>query len=176
MTLPNIITFFRLLLVPIYLLVYYSNLKNRIVVAGIIFFLAGISDVLDGYIARKYNKSSKLGTVLDPFADKLMAFAVIISFYSDGLMPLWILIPIFVKELVMILGGTKLLFKHDNSVIPSNKFGKIATFLLYLSVFLIIVKVPHYIIMLSLILTLVANLLAFYNYLKLYKIATKNGN
>ncbi|TJX67921.1 CDP-alcohol phosphatidyltransferase family protein [Soehngenia saccharolytica] len=173
MTLPNIITFFRLLLIPVYLLVYYSNLENRIIIAGAIFFLAGISDVLDGYIARKYNKSSKLGTVLDPFADKLMAFAVLISFYSDGLMPLWILIPIFIKELVMILGGTKLFVKNDSSVIPSNKYGKAATFLLYLSVFLIIIKAPHYIVIFSLILTLVTNILAFYNYLKIYKEVTQ---
>jgi len=171
-TLPNIITIFRLLLVPVYLLVYYSSLENRISIAGAIFFLAGVSDVLDGYIARKYNKSSKLGTVLDPFADKLMAFAVLISFYSDGLIPLWILLPIFIKEIVMILGGTKLLVKNENKVIPSNIYGKAATFLLYLSIFLIIIKSPHYVVITSLIMTLVLNMLAFYNYLKIYKNVT----
>ena len=169
MTLPNIITVFRLLLVPIYLLIYYSSLENRIFAAGSIFFLAGISDVLDGYIARKYNKSSKLGTVLDPFADKLMAFAVLISFYSDGLIPLWILLPIFIKEIVMILGGTKLLVKNENTVIPSNIYGKAATVFLYLSILLIIIKSPHTIVIISLIVTLVLNILAFYNYLKIYR-------
>ena len=88
-------------------------------------------------------------------------------------MPLWILIPIFIKELVMILGGTKLFVKNDSSVIPSNKYGKAATFLLYLSVFLIIIKAPHYIVIFSLILTLVTNILAFYNYLKIYKEVTQ---
>jgi cardiolipin synthase len=72
----------------------------------------------------------------------------------------------------MILGGTKLLVKNENTVIPSNIYGKAATVFLYLSILLIIIKSPHNIVIISLIVTLVLNILAFYNYLNIYKNVT----
>ena len=105
MNIPNILTLLRIILVPIYLLVFFSNLKNRVLLAGLIFILAGISDVLDGYIARKYDLITKLGSVLDPFADKMMTFAVLISFTWAKLIPSWILIALGIKEMLMISGG-----------------------------------------------------------------------
>jgi len=141
MTLPNVITFFRILLIPIYLFIFYSGTENSILFSGLIFILAGISDVADGFIARRYNLESKLGALMDPFADKLMSFAVLFTFTSVGLIPVWVLIPMLIKEIVMILGGGLLYLKHKRSVIPSNKFGKVATFSLYASILSIITKI-----------------------------------
>ena len=105
MKIPNLISIFRLFLIPVFLLVFHSDIENRILYSGLIFLLAGISDILDGYIARKYNLTSKLGAMLDPLADKLMSFAVLISFTTVKLIPLWILIPFLIKELIMIFGA-----------------------------------------------------------------------
>lgn len=169
MTLPNAITFFRILLIPIYLFIFYSGTENRVLLSGFVFILAGVSDVADGYIARRYNLESKLGALMDPFADKLMSFTVLFTFTSVGLIPVWVLIPMLIKEMVMILGGGILYLKHKRSVIPSNKFGKVATFSLYASILSIITKVPLNISLFLLILTLALNILAFINYLKIFR-------
>jgi cardiolipin synthase len=169
MTLPNVITLFRILLIPIYLLIFYSGTENRILFSGLVFILAGISDVADGFIARRYNLESKLGALMDPFADKLMSFAVLFTFTSVGLIPVWVLIPMLIKEIVMILGGGLLYLKHKGSVIPSNNFGKVATFSLYASILSIITKVSFNVSLLLLTLTLALNILAFINYMKIFR-------
>ena len=104
MNIANMITILRILLIPVYLYFFYSSLRNNILFAGIIFIIAGISDVLDGYIARKYNMTSRLGIVLDPIADKLMTFTILISFTTKGIIPSWILIALGIKEIAMISG------------------------------------------------------------------------
>lgn len=169
MTLPNIITIFRIALIPVYLTVFFSGLEDRVLLSGIIFMIAGISDVADGYIARKFNLQSKLGAVLDPFADKLMSFTVLATFTSVGLIPLWVLIPMLIKEAVMVIGGGLLYVRHEESVIPSNKFGKIATFSFYAAILSIIIKAPLYISILLLTVTVGLNLIAFANYLKIFR-------
>lgn len=168
MTLPNIITIFRIFLVPVYLYVFFGQAENRVVFAGLVFMLAGISDILDGYIARRYNLTSKLGAILDPFADKLMSFTVLVTFTIIGLIPLWIVAPLVVKELVMVVGAGLLYLKHGKLVIPSNKYGKIATFLLYASIFTIVFNLNTSISVLLLALTLISSLVAFYNYLLIF--------
>lgn len=168
MTLPNIITIFRIFLVPVYLYVFFGKTENSILLAGSIFMLAGISDVLDGYIARRYNLRSKIGAILDPFADKLMSFTVLVTFTIIGLIPLWIVIPMVLKELVMVIGAGLLYLKHGRLVIPSNKYGKIATFSLYAAIFTIVFNLNISVSMLLLALTLILNLVAFYNYLLIF--------
>lgn len=168
MNIPNIITIFRIFLVPIFLLVFHSNMENRILISGLIFLLAGFSDVLDGYIARRFDMGSKLGAALDPFADKLMSFAVLISFAIGGLIPIWIIVLILVKEAIMIVGGFFLYFREENIVIPSNLSGKAATVGLYASVLSIALGLSKDISTTLLIITVVLNILAFINYFKIF--------
>jgi cardiolipin synthase len=66
MNIPNILTLFRLFLIPIFILLFFSNIFNYLFYSVLIFLVAGITDILDGYIARKYSLITKLGTVLDP--------------------------------------------------------------------------------------------------------------
>lgn len=68
MNLPNILTLFRMFLIPIFILVFFSNIKNNIFYSIILFLIAGLTDVLDGYIARKKNLVTKWGIVLDPLS------------------------------------------------------------------------------------------------------------
>lgn len=168
MNIPNLITIFRLFLIPIFLMVFHSNLVNNILYGGLIFILAGISDVLDGYIARRYNQTTRLGTFLDPFADKLMSFAVLISFTMKDLVSMWILIPILIKEILMIIAGLTMYFRKDRRVIPSNIYGKLGTVLLYVSILSIVFHFPQGLTRLLLVATLLMNIIAFYNYLKIY--------
>lgn len=174
MNIPNMITVLRIILVPIYLLVFFSDLENRILIAGFVFILAGISDVLDGYIARKYNLQTKLGTVLDPLADKMMIFAILISFTMSNFIPLWILLALGIKEILLILGGTILYFSKLNEAIPSNKFGKSATTFFYAATLSIVFKFPAIISQILFLVTVVLNILALANYFIIYVDLIKN--
>ena len=168
MNLANMITIFRILLIPIYLAVFYSGWDNYILFSGLIFILAGISDVLDGYVARKYNMITDLGSVLDPVADKLMMFAILISFVSKGIIPTWILLALGIKEVVMILGGGILYLFKGKQVTPSNIFGKLATVSFYVATLSIVFKLPEVLSNSLFVLTVILNIIAFINYLIIY--------
>lgn len=176
MNIPNMITTLRIILVPIYLIVFFSSLENRVLLAGFVFILAGISDVLDGYIARKYNLQTKLGIVLDPLADKMMTFAILISFTWSKLIPTWILIALGIKEILMISGGAVLYLFKGNQVMPSDKFGKIATACFYIATLTIVFQFPNFISKILFMLTVFLNLLAFLNYSIIYLSLRKNGH
>lgn len=132
MNVPNMITIFRMFLIPVFVWVYFSNPDENLLLAVVIFVTAGVTDVLDGYIARKYNLVTKFGTVMDPLADKLMLLTAIISFSITRLIPIWILLVILIKEGTMIIGGY---FIYREGIInPANKVGKLATFMFHVSI------------------------------------------
>lgn len=72
LTLPNQLTLFRILVVPLMVVVFYSDLEWRYFISAVLFAIAGITDALDGYVARKYNMTTPFGAFLDPVADKLL--------------------------------------------------------------------------------------------------------
>lgn len=164
MNLPNSLTIFRLLLIPVFILVFFSGIHNSLIISLIIFFIAGCSDVLDGYIARKYNLITKIGTVLDPLADKLMLITVLTCLLIKGFIPSFVVIVITIKEVFMILSGI-LLYKKG-TVIPSNRFGKVSTVLFYISLFIFIFNrtVGTYLLYISVL----SALIALINYFVVY--------
>lgn len=169
MNIPNLLTVIRIILIPIYLYVFYNGGENRILYSGLIFVLAGVTDALDGRIARKYNMTSKVGAALDPLADKLMTFAVLISFTTEGLIPLWVLMTIGIKEVLMILGALVLYLFKEKRVLPANKFGKSATISFYVTITAIVLRIPSPTFIKILIFTTVSlNVIAFLNYLKIF--------
>lgn len=176
MNLPNKITIMRIILIPIYLLVFYSNMDNRLLISGLIFLLAGISDLVDGYIARKYDLTTDLGAVLDPFADKLMSFAVLISFTTMKLIPPWVLIAIGIKEIFMIIGSAVSILYHKNTVVHANYYGKFATISFYIAILSIVFKLNEMLSTIFLIITVTLNVLAFYMYLKIFLTQEQNKN
>lgn len=163
MNLANILTMSRILLVPIYLLLFYSSFENRLLYSGMVLILSGITDVLDGYVARKYNMVTKLGTMLDPVADKLTTFSVLISFTSIKLIPLWVLIVLGIKELSLLIGGGTL-YCFEKKVIPADKFGKIATVSFYIAVISLIFGLNETVVSILLYITVILHLIAFTNY------------
>ena len=130
----NILTFIRLLLVPLFPAAFFSSHPDGRFIALGIFVTAGFTDFLDGYIARRFNMISPLGIVLDPLADKLMLLTVLFTLWFSGMLPGWIFVLLLLKESFMIVAGTYLYFKKGRFTIPSNLFGKSATALLFLAI------------------------------------------
>ena len=168
MNIPNILTTVRIILVPVYLWFFYTFGENKFKYAILILTIAGITDILDGYIARKYNMITRLGTVLDPIADKLTTFAVLISLSSEKLIPIWILLVLVIKELILLLGGSYIYCFKDKKIVSANKFGKIASASFYLAVFFIILDINPAINNLILYLMVIMHLIALTNYLLSY--------
>lgn len=137
MNIPNILTGFRILLIPIFVAVFYAPLANRIQLSMAVFLLAGVTDLLDGYIARKTNQITRLGTLLDPLADKLMLITVLLCLAQQEYFPYWVAGIVIGKEAVMVGGSVYLYCSKTSTVIPANRFGKAATAGFYLAILLI---------------------------------------
>lgn len=142
-TVPNIITSIRFLAIPfmayfIYASAYISEEYN--LVAFILFLSIWATDVLDGYIARNFNQVSDFGKLFDPFVDKLFQFVTALMMAIAGKIPYWVPIIIFIKELIMIVGGT-VLFKKYRLVVYSKWYGKLAT-ILFVMAFCVLFFIP----------------------------------
>ncbi|ADL51773.1 CDP-alcohol phosphatidyltransferase family protein [Clostridium cellulovorans] len=133
-TLPNLLSVLRIMLIPFFL-VYFLN--GQIKYSLFFLVLSGISDVLDGYIARKFNQTSELGKILDPIGDKLTQISIVLGFAILYEKARPILAIFALKELAMIIGGI-IIFKNYKAVPGSQWWGKFATTLFYISVFIIL--------------------------------------
>ena len=126
---PNILTIIRFLLIPVIIISIFQG--NYIL--GIVFFtLSGFTDILDGFIARKFNLISNFGKLMDPLADKLTQISVLTSLVWAVIIPIWILIIVVLKELIMVMGASFLYGK--DVVVYSKWYGKLATVLFYLAI------------------------------------------
>lgn len=128
MSIPNIISIIRILLVPVFCVTYF--MPGLRILSLVVLIFSGLSDVADGYIARKYNSVTDLGKVLDPFADKLFNMSAVACFCIDGKIGFWILAFVVAKELFMICGGV-VLYKKTRAVIASKWYGKLSTCLFF---------------------------------------------
>ena len=174
LNIPNILSLFRLALVPFAV---WMAVTRHYIIALILFVVACVTDLLDGYIARKYNMISQAGIVLDPLADKLMAVSMAVVFSIQQIYPTWVSVVIFVKEAIMIGAGIYLLIRQV--ALPANKFGKIAgfTFNLALAVTFLHEHFPWYLHLMYVALALMVIALLQYAYFNLYKkyILVKKG-
>ncbi len=134
MNIPNLLTITRFFLIPFFILVFFSDSPNSLIYSVGIFVVAGITDMLDGYIARKCGLVTKWGQAMDPLADKLMLLTVLICFTIKDYLPIWIIITVGLKETLMVTGGLLLYTKRDKVVVPANKYGKIATVSFYVAI------------------------------------------
>jgi cardiolipin synthase (CMP-forming) len=127
---PNALTLLRFLMIPLYVVLFIRGQKYW---ALFTFLLAGLTDVLDGYIARKYHLITNLGKLMDPLADKLMVITAMFSLaigteWIPPVVPWAVVLVIVFKELLMMLGGLLMLGK--NIVVYSKPIGKAAQALL----------------------------------------------
>ena len=126
---PNILTIIRFILIPVIL---YFIFTGNYILAFIFFTLSGITDILDGAIARKFNLISTFGKLMDPLADKLTQISVLATLVFKEIIPFWILIIVILKEFIMIIGASFLYGK--DVVVYSKWFGKLATVLFYFAI------------------------------------------
>lgn len=130
MNLPNILSIFRIVLIPIFLIVFLQQPPNGMLCA-VILIVSGLTDCLDGFLARKLNMVTQLGKLLDPLADKLTQLAVSVCLAIRHKEFIIILCLLILKEFIMLLGGFKLI--RQGVKLPSSKwFGKLATIVFYL--------------------------------------------
>ena len=141
-TIPNILTYIRILLVPVFVVVYATSRSlSGHIWAIVIVAVSALTDVVDGFIARKYNMITDLGKIIDPIADKAMQFAMIFCVVVRYRL-VWILFVIYaVKELVS-LAFSSYLFKHGKHISGANWAGKICTVVLY-GVMLALIAFPN---------------------------------
>ncbi len=126
---PNILTILRFIFIPIIL---YSIFTGNYALGIVFFTISGITDVLDGFIARRFNLVSNFGKLMDPLADKLTQICVLASLVKVNIIPFWILVIVIMKELLMIVGASFLYGK--DVVVYSKWYGKLATVLFYLAI------------------------------------------
>ncbi len=100
--LPNILTVFRFLLVPPVVML---MLKDEFMPALVLFAVAGFSDALDGFLARRYHWTSRIGGLMDPLADKLLMVSSYLTLGWLGLIPLWLVGLVIVRDLVIVTGA-----------------------------------------------------------------------
>lgn len=170
-TVPNILTYLRIVLIAPFVAFFLMEEYGYAVVCIV---LSGLSDCFDGLLARKLNQVTDLGKILDPIADKLTLFAVMICMvvYAPNVMP--ILIVLIIKDFAMLLGGCNLL-KMGIAPPAAEWYGKVATIVFYFSVSIIVFlkavidfeSLTLDIILLSL--TSVMMVYALYRYAKTYR-------
>ena len=145
MNLANKITLFRVLLVPIFLLVLYSNIENNVIIAGVIFAIASFTDMLDGYIARSRNLITNFGKFVDPLADKILVSAALISLVDLGKIPGWIVVIIIAREFT--ITGFRTIASSEGITIAASSLGKIKTITQILAITLLLLNnFPFYLV------------------------------
>jgi len=140
LTVPNIITFLRVFLAPLFIL---AILNENLLLALILFFIAAASDSLDGYIARHFKAQSHLGKIIDPAADKLLMTTayIFLAFDHPALIrsiPLWLTILVVGRDIIIVTGCTVVRILNRHLFINPIKIGKLTTFFEVLTIFLTI--------------------------------------
>ncbi|MBR3383341.1 MAG: CDP-alcohol phosphatidyltransferase family protein [Clostridia bacterium] len=136
---PNILTLMRVAMVFVFI---WFFIKESYAVCLYIYIAAFVTDVLDGFLARKFNWVSDFGKLVDPFADKAMLITALVCLAVAGAFPIYLLIVMAVKELLMIIGGL-ILLKKKKVTVYADYWGKAATGLFFLSITLSLVKLAY---------------------------------
>ena len=137
---PNLITLTRIALVPVFVLMLF---QKQAFGALLIIFLAGLSDILDGFAARRWHQRTKVGTLIDPLADKILlstAF-ILLAVRSLGfayVIPLWLMAAVIARDFIILAGGVVIFLIRGRREFPPTVFGKASTVLQVATVFWVI--------------------------------------
>ncbi len=135
LTIPNLLSVIRLLLIPVIIWLYYFKQNNWGAIAVLI--ISGITDIVDGFIARRFNMVSDLGKIIDPIADKLTQFSILLCLAFTYPKILTVGIIFAIKEFAMIIFGYMIIKRRD-SVNSANWHGKLNTVVIYSTIVLLI--------------------------------------
>jgi cardiolipin synthase len=125
-TVPNALSFFRLLLIPVFLV---FLLTHEYLMALITLVVSSATDFVDGFVARKFNQVSRVGQLLDPAADRLFIFSTLIGLAWGGFVPWWLAGVIIARDVLLLVIGI-LLANHGYGPLPVHHLGKMGTFAL----------------------------------------------
>jgi CDP-diacylglycerol--glycerol-3-phosphate 3-phosphatidyltransferase len=130
---PTIITFSRILLIPVFILV----ISTKPLLGTVIFLVAVLTDTFDGYLARKSKQVTKFGVLLDPLADKLLVISALVVLVDMGFIEAWIAIVIIARE--FIVTGLRIVALSKDMVIPAEMGGKIKTTAQFTSLLILLI-------------------------------------
>lgn len=125
MTVPNILTVFRIFLTPFFVYCLFADINNAYLFALSIFIVASITDAYDGYYARKYDVVTESGKFLDPLADKILASSAFISFAVLGLIELWMVGLIIFRDIF--ITALRMIMKRNNRTLVTSNIAKSKT-------------------------------------------------
>lgn len=140
MNTANKITMFRVLLIPVFLVVLYWGFPGSSYVALGIFIIASVSDFVDGYIARHYNQVSDFGKFMDPLADKVLVVAAMLVFVEWGKMPAWALLIVVTREFAVT--ALRLVAVGGGRVIAAGWSGKVKTAATMVCICIMLLPIP----------------------------------
>ena len=133
-SIPNILSFIRILLIPF---IAWACVNERIYLSALLIVISGLTDILDGYIARHFNMITPLGKALDPIADKLTIGSILLSLGVKN-NAVFLLFTIFIiKEIFMLIEGI-LIIKLTGTTYSAKWYGKVCTFILYSTILVLI--------------------------------------
>jgi CDP-diacylglycerol--glycerol-3-phosphate 3-phosphatidyltransferase len=140
-TLPNRLSIIRILFIPIIVYLITTDDEKYFFAACLLFIVAGITDGLDGYIARKMSLKSRLGLYLDPIADKLLVCSVLITLSYYRFIPLWVTVILVGREIL--INGLRSFYAMEGIAIYPSFSGKLKTTFQLLGIACILFKVPQ---------------------------------
>ena len=129
---PNILSFIRLCLVAVFAILFFNE-NIHIGWALLVFLIAGATDVVDGFLARRYNWITNLGKILDPLADKAMQCMVLVCLCIGKYIPWWFAVPFFIKEICTLCIGV-IVIKRRSVTVVSKWYGKLSVCMFYLTI------------------------------------------
>ena len=131
MTIPNCISLFRIVLVPCFAWIFLTaEQPEEFALAAVLLVVSRISDLLDGWIARRFHMTSKLGKILDPAADKLTLFGVFVCMWIRY-PKFWPLYALFISKEVLMAAASMLILRRNHEIEASRWFGKLYTLIFY---------------------------------------------
>jgi len=137
---PNLLAFFRILLLPFIFFFLAQNTYSGLVTAIILIALAVASDVLDGYVARRLNQITDLGRILDPLADKLGLGIFVIFIIIHRGFPIWAAVLLFLKDILTLIAAL-LMVRRKGFVLMSNNWGKLNSWIWVITVVIYIARI-----------------------------------
>lgn len=134
---PNVLSCIRILLVPIFVAVLLADMEGKEIVGLALFLIAALTDVLDGWVARRWGLVTRLGKLLDPAADKILTSAAFISLVGLDLAPAWVVAAIIAREFA--ISTLRSLAAAENLVIAASWSGKLKTVVQVIAISLLII-------------------------------------
>lgn len=140
LNLPNTLTVIRIAMVPIVVLLMHFTSPSACLAAALVFVAASLTDLVDGYLARRMNLVTALGKFLDPLADKLLVVSALVMLVAQGVIPAWATILIIARELTVT--GLRAIAAQGGTVIAADRYGKLKTVSQSIALGLLILRHP----------------------------------